>query len=162
MADRTPPRVQRPRRVENFAVRRNRNVSEYNRNINNNIAVRSFNEMNQMGAPAQLPGWWLAKTNMGSIQIPADKRQNQTNLTDIEDGEHVVRIRQNGFDFFYRLENWVRWMTSSLSRFPNKPVPHPTTRVPVAPDEIDIFTANIQAGGKRSRKSRRTRRRRRN
>ena len=157
MADRTPPRRRQPR-VENFAVRRNRNVSEYNRN--NNFVVRSFNEINQMGAPAQLPQlpeWWLAKVNQGSIQIPVDKRQNQTNLTDIDDGEVVVRIRQNGFDFFYRLENWVHWMMSSLSRFPNKPVPHPTTRVPVKPEDIDIFTANIQAGGRR--KTRRRRRR---
>jgi hypothetical protein len=122
----------------------------------NNIRVQSF-AVNQAGMPAQqgqLPAWYTAKVNQGTIQIPADKRQNVFELEDIEDGDIIVRIQQLGQDFFYRKKNWEEWMTSQLSPFHNHPVINPANRVPVTADQIDIFTAQVAAGGKR-RKSRR-------
>jgi len=108
--------------------------------------------------PGQLPAWYLAKVNQGTVQIPVEKRQNQINLTDIDAGEAVVRIKQLGRDFFYRKENWEHWMRTKLSEFPNRPVVNPANRVPVTADQIDIFTAEVQQGGRRSRR-RSTRRR---
>lgn len=157
----SPPRPpRRELRVEDFAVRR-RNMGPTRMNSNNNVAIQSFAELNQMGAPAPpplLPAWYLAKASMGTVQIPADKRQNAMNLTDIDADEEVVRIRQLGNDFFYRKDNWEQWMRTQLAQFPNRPVVNPANRVPVTPDQIDIFTAQVLAGGSR-RKSRRARRR---
>jgi len=159
----SPPRPpRRELRVEDFAVRRH-----YNRphamNSNNNIAIQSFAELNQIGAPpppGQLPVWYTAKVNQGVVQIPADKRQNVMNLTDIDADEEVVRIKQLGQDFFYRKENWEQWMRTKLAQYPNRPVENPANRVPVTPDQIDIFTAQVMAGGKRrTRHTRRARRR---
>ena len=159
----SPPRApRRPLRVENFAVRR-RNNSRRAMNVNhiNDVVVQSFAELNQAGIPApqgQLPAWYTAKVNMGRIQVPADKRQNAMNLEDINTDEQVVLIRQLGQDFFYRKDNWEQWMRTQLAQYPNRPVVNPANRVPVTPDQITIYTAQVLLGGKR-RKSRRTRRR---
>ena len=132
-------------------------------NVNHidDVVVQSFAELNQMGAPpppGQLPAWYLAKVNQGQVQIPANKRQNAINLTDIDADEEVVRIRQLGQDFFYRKDNWEQWMRTKLTQYPNRQVENPANRVPVTADQIDIFTAQVAAGGRR-RKSRKTRRR---
>jgi len=162
----SPPRApRRPLRVEDFAVRR-RNNSRRAMNVNhiNDVLVQSFAELNQEGAPApagQLPAWYSAKVNQGPVQIPADKRQNQIDLTDIDADEEVVRIRQLGQDFFYRKENWEQWMRTKLAQYPNRPVVNPANRVPVTADQIDIFTAQVAAGGKRRKSRRRATRRRR-
>ena len=92
----SPPRApRRPLRVENFAVRR-RNNSRRAMNVDhiNDVVIQSFAELNQMGphAPAPpplLPAWYLAKVNQGQVQIPADKRRNAINLTDIDADEEV-------------------------------------------------------------------------
>jgi len=155
----SPPRApHRPLRVENFAVRR-RNNSRRAMNVDhiNDVVIQSFAELNQEGAPAPpplLPAWYLAKVNQGQVQIPADKRRNAINLTDIDADEEVVRIRQLGQDFFYRKTNWEQWMRTKLIQYPNRPDENPANRVPVTADQIDIFTAQVAAGGKR-RKSRR-------
>jgi len=156
----SPPRPPRPPlRVEDFAVRR-RNVAPARMNMNhiNDVVVQSFLELNQAGIPAppgQLPAWYLAKVNQGVVQIPADKRQNAMNLEDIDADEEVVRIRQLGQDFFYRKTNWEQWMSTKLAQYPNRPVVNPANRVPVTADQIDIFTAQVMAGGKRRRSTRR-------
>ena len=154
----SPPRPpRRPLRVEDFAVRR-RNNSRRAMNVDNDVLVQSFLELNQAGIPApagQLPAWYLAKVNQGQLQIPADKRQNAINLTDIDADEEVVRIRQLGQDFFYRKTNWEQWMSTKLAQYPNRPVVNPANRVPVTADQIDIFTAQVMAGGKRRRSTRR-------
>jgi len=156
----SPPRA--PRRqlnVRNFAVRR-RNMGPARMNSNNNVAIQSFAELNQMGAPppqGQLPAWYTAKVNMGRIQVPADKRQNAMNLEDINTDDEIVVIHQLGQDFFYRKTNWEQWMQTQLAQYPNRPVVNPANRVPVTPDQITIFTAQVLLGGKRSRKSRRRR-----
>jgi len=161
----SPPRApRRPLRVENFAVRR-RNNSRRAMNVNhiNDVVVQSFAELNQMGAPpppGQLPAWYTAKVNMGRIQVPADKRQNAMNLEDINTDEQVVLIRQLGQDFFYRKDNWEQWMRTQLAQYPNRPVVNPANRVPVTPDQITIYTAQVLLGGKRRRQSRRHTRRR--
>jgi len=157
----SPPRPpRRPLRVEDFAVRR-RNNSRRAMNVDNDVLVQSFLELNQAGIPApagQLPAWYLAKVNQGQVQIPVDKRQNAINLTDIDADEEVVRIRQLGQDFFYRKDNWEQWMRTQLAQYPNRPVVNPANRVPVTPDQITLYTAQVLLGGKRSGKSRRTRR----
>ena len=157
----SPPRPpRRELRVEDFAVRR-RNMGPSRMNSNNNALIQSFAELNQMGAPppqGQLPAWYLAKVNQGTIQIPADKRQNVIELEDIEDGNMIVRIKQLGQDFFYLKKNWEDWMKTQLSDFPNRPVWNPANRVPVTADQIDIFTAQVMAGGRRARSTRRRRR----
>jgi len=161
----SPPRApRRPLRVENFAVRR-RNNSRRAMNVNhiNDVVVQSFAELNQAGIPApqgQLPAWYTAKVNMGRIQVPADKRQNAMNLEDINTDEQVVLIRQLGQDFFYRKDNWEQWMRTQLAQYPNRPVVNPANRVPVTPDQITIYTAQVLLGGKRRRQSRRHTRRR--
>lgn len=160
MGDRTPPRPPRQLRVENFAVRRG--INRYNAiRPSDNVNMFSFADLNQMGAPMSVtaPEWWSSKTNQGTITIPADKKQNAMDITDIENGEEVVRIRQNDFDFFFRKENWERWMESQLSQRPNRPVVNPSNRVPVTAEQIDIFTAQVQAGGKRRKTRRQSRRR---
>lgn len=158
MGDRTPPRAPRQLRVENFAVRRS--INPYNDvRPHNNMNVLSFANVNQMSEPVTAPAWWSGKTNQGMITIPADKKQNAMNITDIENGEEVVRIRQNNFDFFFRKENWEQWMASQLSQRPNRPVVNPSNRVPVTAEQIDIFTAQVQAGGKRRKTRRQSRRR---
>ena len=136
-------------------------------NVNHidDVVVQSFAELNQMGAPpppGQLPAWYLAKVNQGQVQIPANKRQNAINLTDIDADEEVVRIRQLGQDFFYRKDNWEQWMRTKLTQYPNRQVENPANRVPVTADQIDIFTAQVAAGGRRSqaKRARKTRRRR--
>ena len=158
----SPPRApRRELRVEDFAVRR-RNMGPARMNSNNNAPIQTFAELNQMGAPppqGQLPAWYLAKVNQGQVQIPADKRQNAINLTDIDADEEVVRIRQLGQDFFYRKDNWEQWMRTKLTQYPNRQVENPANRVPVTADQIDIFTAQVLIGGKRNSKSRKTRRR---
>jgi hypothetical protein len=126
------------------------------------VLVQSF-AVNQARMPAQqgqLPAWYTAKVNQGTIQIPADKRQNVIELEDIEDGDMVVRIKQLGQDFFYLKKNWDTWMKTKLSDS-NRPVWNPANRVPVTPDQIDIFTAQVMAGGRRTRRQakRATRRR---
>jgi hypothetical protein len=135
-------------------------------NVNNinDVVVQSFAELNQLGAPpppGQLPAWYLAKVNQGLLQIPGDKRQNVFELEDIEDGDIIVRIQQLGQDFFYLKKNWEHWMRTKLSEFPNRQVENPANRVPVTPDQIDIFTAQVMAGGRRTRRQakRATRRR---
>ena len=157
----SPPRApRRPLRVEDFAVHRH-NMGPARMNSNNNAPIQTFAELNQMGAPAPpplLPPWYLAKVNQGVVQIPADRRQNVMNITDIENGEEVVRIKQLGQDFFYRKGNWEQWMRTKLTQYPNRQVENPANRVPVTVDQIDIFTAQVAAGGAR-RKSRKTRRR---
>jgi len=159
----SPPRApRRELRVEDFAVRR-RNIGPTRMNSNNNIMVQSFAELNQMGTPpplGQLPAWYTAKVNQGQLQISADKRQNAMNLEDIDAGEEVVRIRQLGQDFFYRKANWEQWMRTKLAQFPNRQVENPANRMPVTADQIDIFTAQVAAGGKR-RKTRQAKRARR-
>lgn len=161
MGDRTPPRAPRQLRVENFAVRRG--INPYNNvHPHNNVNILSFMNLNQSGLPAAsvtAPAWWSGKTNQGMITIPADKKQNAMNITDIENGEEVVRIRQNNFDFFFRKENWEQWMASQLSQRPNRAVVNPSNRVPVTAEQIDIFTAQVQAGGKRRKTRRQSRRR---
>ena len=162
----SPPRApRRPLRVEDFAVRR-RNNSRRAMNVNhiNNVVIQSFAELNQAGIPApqgQLPAWYTAKVNMGRIQVPADKRQNAMNLEDINTDDEVVLIHQLGQDFFYRKDNWEQWMRTQLAQYPNRPVVNPANRVPVTPDQITLYTAQVLLGGKRSRQSRRraTRRR---
>ena len=159
----SPPRPpRRELRVEDFAVRR-RNLVPARMHVDhiNDVLVQSFAELNQMGAPpppGQLPAWYLAKVNQGVVQIPADKRQNVMNLEDIDADEEVVRIRQLGKDFFYRKENWEQWMRTKLAQYPNRQVENPANRVPVTPDQIDIFTAQVMAGGKRRKSTRRRRR----
>jgi hypothetical protein len=160
----SPPRApRRPLRVEDFAVRR-RNMGPARMNSNNNVVIQSFAELNQAGIPAplgQLPAWYTAKVNMGRIQVPADKRQNAMNLENINTDDEVVLIHQLGQDFFYRKENWEQWMRTQLAQYPNRPVVNPANRVPVTPDQITLYTAQVLLGGKRSRQSRRraTRRR---
>ena len=162
----SPPRApRRPLRVEDFAVRR-RNNSRRAMNVNhiNDVVIQSFAELNQAGIPApqgQLPAWYTAKVNMGRIQVPADKRQNAMNLEDINTDDEVVLIHQLGQDFFYRKDNWEQWMRTQLAQYPNRPVVNPANRVPVTPDQITLYTAQVLLGGKRSRQSRRraTRRR---
>ena len=157
----SPPRApRRELRVEDFAVRR-RNNSRRGMNVNNinDIRVQSF-AVNHAGMPApqrQLPAWYTAKVNMGRIQVPADKRQNAMNLEDINTDDEVVLIHQLGQDFFYRKTNWEQWMRTQLAQYSNRPVVNPANRVPVTPDQITIFTAQVLLGGKRSRKSRRRR-----
>lgn len=160
----SPPRPpRRELRVEDFAIRR-RNVGPTRMNSNDNVLIQSFAELNQMGAPpppGQLPAWYLAKVNQGAVQIPAEKRKNAINLTDIDADEEVVRIRQLGQDFFYRKDNWEQWMRTKLTQYPNRQVENPANRVPVTADQIDIFTAQVVAGGRRrsTRRRRVTRRR---
>ena len=160
----SPPRApRRELRVEDFAVRR-RNMGPARMNSNNNAPIQTFAELNQMGAPppqGQLPAWYLAKVNQGQVQIPADKRQNAINLTDIDADEEVVRIRQLGQDFFYRKTNWEQWMRTQRAQDPNRPVVNPANRVPVTPDQITIFTAQVLLGGRRrqAKRTRKTRRR---
>ena len=158
----SPPRPpRRELRVEDFAVRR-RNMGPSRMNSNNNAPIQTFAELNLIGVPpqpGQLPAWYLAKVNQGQVQIPADKRQNVMNLTDIDADEEVVRIRQLGQDFFYRKDNWEQWMRTKLTQYPNRQVENPANRVPVTADQIDIFTAQVMAGGAKRRKSRKTRRR---
>lgn len=157
----SPPRPpRRPLRVEDFAVRR-RNNSRRAMNVDNDVLVQSFLELNQAGMPApqgQLPAWYTAKVNQGLLQIPADRRQNVIELEDIEDGDIIVRIQQLGQDFFYLKKNWDTWMMSQRSTYPNRQVENPANRVPVTPDQIDIFTAQVMAGGKRRKLTRRRRR----
>ena len=160
----SPPRApRRPLRVEDFAVRR-RNMGPARMNSNNNVVIQSFAELNQAGMPApqgQLPAWYTAKVNMGRIQVPADKRQNAMNLEDINTNEPVVLIHQLGQDFFYRKDNWEQWMRTQLAQYPNRPVVNPANRVPVTPDQITIYTAQVLLGGKRRKSRRRSTRRRR-
>jgi len=92
---------------------------------------------------------------MGRIQVPADKRQNAMNLEDINTDDEVVLIHQLGQDFFYRKTNWEQWMRTQLAQYPNRPVVNPANRVPVTPDQITIYTAQVLLGGKRNSKSRR-------
>jgi hypothetical protein len=154
----SPPRApRRPLRVEDFAVhRRNNTRRAINVNHINDVLVQSFMELNQAGMPAppvQLPAWYLAKVNQGVVQIPADKRQNVIELEDIENGDMIVRIHQLGNDFFYLKKNWEQWMRTKLDQFPNRQVENPINRVPVTADQIDIFTAQVVAGGRRSRRA---------
>jgi hypothetical protein len=105
------------------------------------------------------------KVNQGMLNVPADNRLNVMDQDEIANGDEIVRIRQDGHDSFYRLENWVNWMNSRLSQFPRNPVHNPRTGLPVLPEQIDIFTARVRTGGycqtRRTRKARKTWRKRR-
>jgi len=163
MGDRTPEHRRPVRSVEDGAIHRH-NMGPARMNFNNNMVIQSFAELNQAGMPApqgQLPAWYTAKVNQGLLQIPADRRQNVIELEDIEDGDIIVRIQQLGQDFFYLKKNWDTWMMSQRSTYPNRQVENPANRVPVTADQIDIFTAQVMAGGRRTRRQakRATRRR---
>jgi len=85
----------------------------------------------------------IGKTNRGVIDIPDDNKTNGIDLDDITDGEIIVRIKQFGKDFFYRLENWKNFMNDRLKNYPREPIKNPANREIVTADQIDIFTAHI-------------------
>jgi len=113
-----------------------------------------------------LPDWWMEKEKAFSehnkfadypeINIPADNRLNVIEQEDIQDGDMIVRIQQDGHDFFYQNDSWERYMKDLFKR--GKTIINPANRLPVTADQIDIFFARIPSGGSR-RKSRKTRRR---
>ena len=105
----------------------------------------------------------IGKVNQGVLEIVPDKRANSISLTDIQDGEEVVRIRQGGHDFFHHLEDWMEYVNHAMAN--HKHVENPVTRARVLPEQIDIFTARVVGGSKRrkvnSRRAHRVRRTRR-
>jgi len=107
------------------------------------------------------------KVNQGVLDISPDKRANSITLTDIEDGEEVVRIRQDGHDFFHHLDDWMDYVNHAIAN--HKQVENPATRARVLPNQVDIFTARIireakrrkvnnSRRGRKARKTRKTRR----
>ena len=87
------------------------------------------------------------KINQGVLEISPDKRANSITMTDIQDGEEVVRIRQGGHDFFHHLEDWMAYVNHAIAN--HKHVENPVTRARVLPEQIDIFTAKVLGGSKR-------------
>jgi hypothetical protein len=118
-----------------------------------------------MGAPPA--NIMTGKVNMGPISVPPGTTCPIT-MEDIENGNDVARIRQPTgqqgalHDTFIMLDAWNEWVNTCMQN--GNAVTNPATNLPVSAGQVDIFTANVQAGGRRGgmcpfcrRKSRRNR-----
>ena len=81
------------------------------------------------------------KTNQGMIDIYENTLDAFT-LNPITEGQLVVRIHQINDDFFV-LDEWTTYINKYSSRNKSNQVINPLNRLPVTPDQVDIFTAHI-------------------
>ena len=104
-----------------------------------------------MGAPPA--NIMTGKVNLGSISVPANTTCPIT-MEDVENGNEVARIRQPTgqmgalHDTFIMLDAWNEWVNTCMQN--GNAVTNPATNLPVSADQVDIYTANVQAGGKQS------------
>ena len=105
-----------------------------------------------MGIGAPPANIMTGKVNLGPISVPPGTTCPIT-MEDIENGNDVARIRQPTgqqgalHDTFIMLDAWNEWVNTCMQN--GNAVTNPATNLPVSAEQVDIFTANVQAGGRR-------------